>query len=105
VVKDNDTGWTLPQHKPITKEVLDRAIRNEEDAVAQEHQAQKAWFHRSQGAVMVKLTDGRVFGAETKFIPSLQGASPRQLVSLHTSDDGIYLVSRNSICISTWTDW
>jgi hypothetical protein len=93
MVKDNDAGWTRPQRKPITEEVLVRAIRTEEDAAAQEHQAQKAWFDRSHGAVMLKLTDGRVFGAEPKFIPSLQGASPRQLESLHASDDGIYLVS------------
>jgi hypothetical protein len=75
MVKDNDAGWTRPQRKPITEEVLVRAIRTEEDAAAQEHQAQKAWFDRSHGAVMLKLTDGRVFGAEPKFIPSLQGAS------------------------------
>ena len=92
MVKHNDEEWTLPRRKPITKEVLDRAIRAEEDAAAREHQAQKAWFDRGHGAVMLKLTDGRVFGAEPKFIPSLQGASPQQLESLRASDDGVYLV-------------
>ena len=92
MVKHNDEEWTLPRRKPITKEVLDRAIRAEEDAGAKEHQAQKAWFDSGHGAVMLKLTDGRVFGAEPKFIPSLQGASPQQLETLHASDDGVYLV-------------
>jgi hypothetical protein len=92
MVKHEDEDWTLPQRKPITKEVLDRAIRSEEDAAAREHQAQKAWFDRGHGAVMLKLTDGRVFGADPKFIPSLHGASPQQLESLCASDDGVYLV-------------
>ena len=92
MVKHNDEDWTLPQRKPITKEVLDRAIRTEEDAAAQEHQAQKVWFDLGHGAVMLKLRDGRVFGAEPKLIPSLQGASPQQLESLHASAGGIYLV-------------
>ena len=92
MVKHNDEEWTLPRCKPITKEVLDRAIRAEEDAAAREHQVQKAWFDRGNNAVMLKLTDGRVFGAEPKFIPSLQGASPQQLETLRVSDDGVYLV-------------
>ncbi len=92
MVKQNDEDWALPRRKPITKEVLDRAIRAEEDAAAREHQAQKAWFDRGHGAVMLKLTDGRVFGAEPKFIPSLSSASPEQLESLHASTDGVYLV-------------
>lgn len=92
MVKQNNEDWTLPRRKPITKEVLDRAIRAEEDAAAREHQAQKAWFDRGHGAVMLKLTDGRVFGAEPKFIPSLQGASPQQLETLRASDDGVYLL-------------
>ena len=41
---------------------------------------------------MLKLMDGRVFGAEPGFIPSLQGASPKQLSGLRASDDGVYLV-------------
>ena len=92
MVKQTDEDWALPRRKPITKEVLDRAIRAEEDAAAREHQAQKAWFDRGHGAVMLKLTDGRVFGAEPKFIPSLSGVSLEQLESLHASDDGIYLI-------------
>jgi hypothetical protein len=93
MVKRHDgDGWSLPERKPITKEVLDRVIRAEEDAAAREHQAQKAWFDRVHGAVILKLTDGRVFGAEPQFIPSLRGASLQQLESLHASDDGVYLV-------------
>ena len=57
----------------------DRAISAEEDAAAREHQAQKAWFNRGHWAVMLKLTDGRVFRAEPKFIPSLHDGSPQQL--------------------------
>jgi hypothetical protein len=43
MVKHTDEdGWTLPQRKPITKEVLDGAIRAEEEAASRKHQAQKA---------------------------------------------------------------
>ena len=79
MVKDNDEAWTLPQRKPITKAVLDHAIDAEERAASREHQAREAWFDRQHGTVMLKLTDGRVFGAEPGFIPSLQGASAKQL--------------------------
>ncbi len=82
MVKHKDEDWTLPQRKPITKEVIDRSIRAEDDAAAREHQAQEAWFDRGHGAVMLKLTDGRVFGSDPKFIPSLHGASPQQLEPL-----------------------
>ena len=91
MVKD-DEGWMLPHRKPITKNVLDRAIGAEEEAASQEHQAREAWFDGQHGTVMLKLTDGRVFGAEPGFIPSLQGASPNQLTGLRASDDGVYLV-------------
>jgi hypothetical protein len=67
----DEDGWSLPQRKPITKEVLDRAIRAEEEAASREHQAQKAWFDRGHGAVMLKL---------------------QQLESLHASEDGVYLI-------------
>ncbi len=87
-----DEGWTLPERKPVTKESLDRAISAEKEAASREHQAQEAWFDRSHGTVMVKLRDGRVFGAEPGFIPSLSGASPEQLGGLRASDDGVYLV-------------
>ncbi len=87
-----DEAWALPQRKPITEEALDRAIGAEEAAAAREHHAQDAWFDQTHGTVMLKLTDGRVFGAETGFIPSLHGASPKQLDSLHASADGTYLV-------------
>ena len=92
MVKDDDEGWLLPQRKPITKDVLDRAIGAEEEAAFQEHQAREAWFDGQHSTVMLKLTDGRVFGAEPGFIPSLQGASPNQLCGLRASDDGAYLV-------------
>lgn len=91
MVKD-DEGWTLPQRKPITKEALDRAIGTEEEAASQEHQAREAWFDCQHGTVMLKLVDGRVFGAEPGFILSLQGVSPTQLAGLRASDDGAYLV-------------
>jgi hypothetical protein len=92
MVKDNDTEWLLPRRKPITKDVLDRAIDAEEEAASREHQAQEAWFDRQHGTVMLKLTDGRVFGAEPGFIPSLRDASPNQLRGLRASDNGGYLV-------------
>ena len=91
MVKD-DEDWTPPQRKPVTKEALDRAISAEEAAASQEHQAREAWFDGQHGTVMLKLLDGRVFGAEPGFIPSLQGASPAQLAGLRASDDGAYLV-------------
>ncbi len=88
----DDEGWMLPQRKPVTKEALDRAITAEEEAASQEHQAREAWFDGQHGTVMLKLLDGRVFGAEPGFIPSLHGASPTQLAGLQASDDGAYLV-------------
>ena len=88
----DDEGWTPPQRKPITKDALDRAIGAEEEAASQEHQAREAWSDGQHGTVMLKLTDGRVFGAEPGFILSLQGASPTQLAGLRASDDGAYLV-------------
>ncbi len=41
---------------------------------------------------MLKLVDGRAFGAEAGFIPSLRGASSEQLSGLQASADGAYLV-------------
>jgi len=89
---NDDEGWMLPRRKPITKEAIDRAIGTEEEVASQEHQAREAWFDGQHGTVMLKLTDGRVFGAEIGFIPSLHGASPIQLAGLQASDDGAYLV-------------
>ena len=88
----DDEGWTLPQRKPVTKGALDRAIDAEEEVASREHQAREAWFDGQHGTVMLKLTDGRVFGAEPGFIPSLHDASPTQLTGLRASDDGTYLV-------------
>jgi hypothetical protein len=92
MVKDSDAEWTLPKRTPITKAAVDRAIDAEEAAGSQEHQAQDAWFDRQRGTVMVKLTDGRVFGAEPDFIPAIRNASPKQLGGLRASDNGVYLV-------------
>ena len=92
MVKQNAAGWTLPRRRPITKQVLDRGIAAEQEAAVREHQAQEAWFDRQHGAVMLKLRDGRVFGAEPNFIPSLQAASPNQLDGLRATENGIYLV-------------
>jgi len=92
MVKDNDQGWALPRRKPITKEVLDCAIDAEEKAASREHHAREVWFDRQHGTVMLKLMDGRVFGAEPGFIPSLRDAAPEQLSELRTSDDGVFLV-------------
>jgi len=92
MVKDDDTSWALPQRKPVTKDVIDRAINAEEEAASSEHQAQEAWYDRQHGTVMLKLMDGRVFGAEPGFIPSLGGASPKQLRGIRASRNGVYLV-------------
>ncbi len=101
MVKDNDQGWTLPTRKPITKDVLDRAIEAEETAASREHHASEAWFDHQHGAVMLKLTDGRVFGAEPAFIPSLRDALPEQLAELRASDDGVFLVMESlDLCIN-----
>jgi hypothetical protein len=96
MMKDNDETWTLPQRKPITKEVLDRATEAEEKAAFREHHAREAWFDRQHGTVMLKLTDGRVFGAEPDFIPSLRDAAPEQLSELRASEDGMFLIMEES---------
>ena len=80
-----------PRRRPITKEVLGRAIDAEEAAAFDKHQAQDAWFDHEHGTVILKLTDGRVFGAERSFIPSLQGASSKQLDCLQASANGMYV--------------
>ena len=95
----------MPQRKPITKEVLDRAIDAEEEAASREHHAREAWFDRQHGTVMLKLTDGRVFGAEPGFIPSLHDASAQQLGGLRASDNGCIWWWRTSTCTSAWTGW
>lgn len=92
MVKNNDENWVLPQRRPITKAVLDRAIDTEEAAAFKEHHAQEAWFDHQHSTVMLKLTDGRVFGAEPGFIPSLRDAAPEQLNGLRASESGVFLV-------------
>ena len=92
MVKSKDEGWELPTRRPVTREVLGRAIGAEEEAAAREHQAREAWFDARHGTVMLKLTDGRVFGAEPGLVPSLHGASQEQLSGVQASGDGAYLV-------------
>jgi hypothetical protein len=92
MVKSNDENWMLPQRKPITKDVLDRAINTEEAAALKEHHAQEAWFDHQHGTVMLKLTDGRVFGAEPGFIPSLRDVALEQLNGMRASENGVFLV-------------
>jgi hypothetical protein len=41
---------------------------------------------------MLKLTDGRVFGAEPGFIPSLRDVALEQLNGLRASENGVFLV-------------
>ena len=43
--------------------------------------------------MLIKLRDGRVFGAERARIPSLADAAPRQLRTLAASADGAFLVA------------
>jgi hypothetical protein len=90
-VKEKVGGWDLPRRKPITKEVVDRAIAAEDTAALGEHHARAAWFDREHDVVTMVLTDGRVFGAERRLIPSLHDVTPRQLRNLCATVDGIFL--------------
>jgi hypothetical protein len=92
MAKNANNGCALPRLKPITEEELRRAIGAENLAASGEHRAQEAWFDSQHGIVMIRLTDGRAFGAEPSFIPSLRGASREQLEALRASEDGVYLV-------------
>jgi hypothetical protein len=92
MVKNTDSGWALPKRKPITNDVVDRAIDAEEEAASREHSAQDAWYDLQHGIVNLKLADGRVFGAQPSFIPSLQNASSKQLAGLKASSNGVYLI-------------
>jgi hypothetical protein len=91
MVKSTDR-WALPSRKPITKEVLDRAIATEEAIAPREHHAWEVWFDRQHDVLALLLTDGRVFGAKRSLIPSLQDASQQQLRTLRTTEDGAFLV-------------
>ena len=84
-------GWDLPRRKPITKEVVDRAIAAEDKAALGEHHARTGWFDREHDVVTMVLTDGRVFGAERRLIPSLRDATPGQLHTLRATEDGVFL--------------
>lgn len=90
-VKEEVGGWDLPRRKPITKEVVNRAIAAEDTAALGEHHAQTAWFDREHDVVTMMLTDGRVFGAERRLIPSLNDVTPEQLLTLCTTVDGVFL--------------
>jgi hypothetical protein len=91
-MKTNDLmGWHLPRRAPITETMIDRAIAAEEAAAAREHHARAVWFDRAHDAIMVLLTDGRVFGAERSRIPSLVAASQRQLRTLQPTQGGAFL--------------
>lgn len=91
-VDDDADGWALPRRKPITEEVLKRAIAAEEAISPLEHHARDAWFDSRRDVIAMVLADGRVFGAERALIPSLDGASQRQLRALRTTADGAFLV-------------
>ena len=91
VTEQEANGWDLPRRKSITKAVVDRAVAAEDTAALGEHHARVAWFDREHDVVTMLLTDGRVFGAERRLIPSLQGAAPRQLRTLRATADGVFL--------------
>lgn len=90
-VKEKADGWDLPRRKPITREVVDRATATEDTAARGEHRARTAWFDREHDVVAMVLTDGRVFGAERRLIPSLHDVTPGELRSLCASEDGVFL--------------
>lgn len=92
MVKRDDDGWTLPHRKPITPEILDRAIADEKAMAPRDHHARAAWFDPRHEAVVMILTDGRVFGARRDLIPALREASPQQLGGLCVTEDGVFLV-------------
>jgi hypothetical protein len=92
MVSGPDTGdWSLPRSRLITKEVLDRAIATEEAISRHEYHARAAWYDYPHDAVVLILTDGRVFGAERALVPSIRDASPDQLNGLVATDDGVFL--------------
>lgn len=86
------SGWALPRRRSVTKAVLDQAIATEESLAAAEHHASDVWFDARHDVVAIVLTDGRLFGAKRGLIPSLAGASPRQLRTLRSTDDGVFLI-------------
>lgn len=88
----NADDWVLPRRKPVTREVLERAIATEKASAPLEHHARTAWFDSHHDVVAMVLTDGRVFGAERNLIPSLGGATPGQLRTLRATADGAFLV-------------
>jgi hypothetical protein len=91
MVMTKDAGWKPPRRKPITKETIDRAIAVEAERATNEHRARAAWYDRTHDAVILLLSDGRVFGAERTRIPSLAEANPRQFRTLQVTEDGAFL--------------
>ncbi len=91
MVVSKDDGWDLPTCKPITEETINRAISAEEAAALLEHRAAEAWFDPQREAVILRLTDGRIFGAPVGTIPALQEVSARQMKKLRVSADGAFM--------------
>lgn len=85
-------AWRLPKRAPITDAVVARAIADEESCAGQEHRAREVWFDQTHDAILLKLMDGRIFGATRDRIPSLAAASRRQLKNLLVAMDGTFLV-------------
>jgi len=85
------SAWRLPKRVPITDAVVARAIANEESRAPEEHRAREVWFDQTHDAILLKLMDGRVFGAIRERIPSLAPASRRQLRNLRVVMDGAFL--------------
>lgn len=90
-LKDQASTWDLPRRKPITDEVVNRAIEAEDTAALGEHRARIAWFDREHDVVTMVLADGRVFGAERRLIPSLRDIDPKRLRTLCATADGVFL--------------
>ena len=91
MVKAKDAGWDLPRRKPVTKEVIERAIRAEEATAAVEHRARAAWFDELRDIIVVVLDDGRLFGADRSHFPAFQDAAPQHLRGLRATGDGVFL--------------
>ncbi len=91
-IKTSDLdGWTLPRRKPVTEATINRAIATEDACASHEHRATDVWFDRTRNAIVLLLTDGRIFGARRDWIPSLSDASQRELRTLRSTQDGTFL--------------
>jgi hypothetical protein len=88
---NDDASWNLPRRQPVTEATIDRAIIAEEASAAREHHARAVWFDKAHDAIVLLLTDGRIFGAERNRIPSLRQASQPQLRMLRLTQGGAFL--------------